>query len=57
MGDIAEMIVDGDLCQECGVFIEDEPSPGHPRSCADCERDAQRADARKRRPRRGRRKH
>lgn len=35
MGDIAEAVVDGMLCQTCGVFL-DGGSPGHPRWCEDC---------------------
>lgn len=45
MGEIAEMIHEGILCQECGGLIEDLiPSvgeellgaPGYPRACEDC---------------------
>lgn len=46
MGEIAEMVLDGTLCQICGSLMEDlipekgdallHP-PGHPRSCEDCE--------------------
>lgn len=35
MGDIAEMMLDGTLCEGCGVYLEDE-SDGIPRRCADC---------------------
>nr|DAX39360.1 MAG TPA: DNA directed RNA polymerase, 7 kDa subunit [Caudoviricetes sp.] len=35
MGEIAEMTLDGTLCQECGAYIG-EPC-GYPRSCEDCE--------------------
>ena len=35
MGDIAEQILEGSLCQECGAYI-DEEKPDHPRSCALC---------------------
>ena len=34
MGEIAEDIINGIFCQECGQFIGDEV--GYPRSCTDC---------------------
>jgi len=36
MGDIADMMIEGLLCQQCGSHIDGE-TPGHPRYCADCE--------------------
>jgi rRNA maturation endonuclease Nob1 len=36
MGDIAEMMVEGALCQVCGEFIGDEV--GYPRTCSGCQR-------------------
>jgi hypothetical protein len=47
MGEIAEMILDGTLCQECGQIMDDmitegdetiEP-PGYPRTCDECKGD------------------
>ena len=35
MGEIADMMIDGTLCEGCGIYLEDE-APGHPRRCADC---------------------
>ena len=35
MGDIADMMLDGTLCEGCGEFL-DEDSPGHSRRCSDC---------------------
>lgn len=35
MGDIADMMIDGILCEQCGVYIDDDP-PGHPRLCPSC---------------------
>ena len=35
MGDIAEMMLDGDLCHGCGVYLPGE-SDGLPRYCRDC---------------------
>lgn len=32
MGETTEMMLDGTLCQGCGVFLNDDP-PGHPCSC------------------------
>lgn len=46
MGDIADMLLDGTLCQMCGGLvyegdpdkaIGDEMSPGYPRTCQDCQ--------------------
>ena len=33
MGEIADMVLDGLLCVQCGVVI-DEGAPGHPRTCS-----------------------
>ncbi len=33
MGEIAEAMLDGTLCEACGVYIEGE-SPNHPRYCS-----------------------
>ena len=38
MSEFTEMIVEGILCETCGVFIEGDP-PGHPRNCEDCKID------------------
>lgn len=35
MGEIADMMLDGILCQECGQFIGERV--GFPQSCDDCE--------------------
>ena len=35
MGEITEMILEGFLCENCGVFI-DEKAGGFPRKCEDC---------------------
>lgn len=38
MGDIAEMILDGTLCEQCGCVVGDVPEAvGHPRKCEDCQ--------------------
>lgn len=37
MGDIADMMLDGTLCQGCGVYLRGA-SHGLPRCCADCKR-------------------
>ena len=40
MGDIAEMMLDGTLCQVCGAAMQDVgdgfEAPGYPRTCEDC---------------------
>lgn len=36
MGEIAEMMLDGTLCEACGVYIDDDDvAPGFPRYCSD----------------------
>ncbi len=37
MGEIAEMILEGDLCEICGVYLDDEGGDGFPRRCEGCE--------------------
>jgi hypothetical protein len=37
MGEITEMVLDGILCESCGVYIDDGEIPGHPRRCKGCE--------------------
>lgn len=37
MGEVAEMMLDGTLCEQCGTFIG-EPV-GYPRLCEDCQCD------------------
>ena len=36
MGDVADMIVDGTLCQSCGVLVANGTASGFPRDCDDC---------------------
>ena len=36
MGEIAEMMLDGTMCEQCGQFISDEPV-GYPMVCDECE--------------------
>ena len=36
MGEIADMVLDGTLCEICGVYL-DGKSPGYPRRCGACE--------------------
>ena len=38
MGDIADMMLDGTLCEGCGVYLEGE-GDGFPRYCPDCEQE------------------
>lgn len=37
MGDIAESVLNGDLCQDCGEYIG--PGDGYPVSCEACQYD------------------
>lgn len=34
MGDVADMMLDGTLCESCGVYVGNPV--GHPRRCDDC---------------------
>lgn len=37
MGEIADMMLDGTMCQGCGVWLHDgEDGPGFPGLCPDC---------------------
>jgi Zn finger protein HypA/HybF involved in hydrogenase expression len=36
MGDVADMMIDGTLCEGCGVVLDGE-APGHPRYCRHCD--------------------
>lgn len=36
MGDCADDIIEGLVCQVCGCFFEDMEEPGHPRTCNGC---------------------
>lgn len=42
MGEIAEMMLDGSLCNTCGAYIEHENDeiPGFPVDCEVCEEEA-----------------
>jgi len=37
MGDIAEMMLEGTLCVQCGEFIENGAPLGFPRYCTGCQ--------------------
>ena len=37
MGDVADMFLDGTLCESCGIILGD--GPGYPRRCAECGED------------------
>ena len=34
MGDMADMFLDGTLCESCGIILGD--GPGYPRRCVEC---------------------
>ena len=39
MGEIADMMLDGTMCQGCGVWLHGgEDGPGYPGYCSDCRR-------------------
>lgn len=37
MGEVADMMINGDLCESCGVYLEGE-GEGFPRYCRSCNR-------------------
>lgn len=39
MGEVAEMMMDGTLCEGCGVFLNEDP-PGYPCQCSKCRRES-----------------
>jgi hypothetical protein len=39
MGDVADDILDGDMCELCGEWLGDGDS--YPRKCESCEKDSQ----------------
>lgn len=39
MGEIAEMMINGEMCQECGQFLAEEH--GYPISCVECDGEAE----------------
>jgi hypothetical protein len=44
MGDVADAMLDGDLCQCCGVYMEG--GNGYPQTCPSCLDDVERAQPR-----------
>lgn len=38
MGDIADKILEGLLCEVCGANVDGD-EPGYPRKCKDCEKE------------------
>lgn len=38
MGEVTDLVLEGHLCQNCGVFISEIPTK-YPRDCEDCEGD------------------
>lgn len=38
MGDIADMMLDGVLCEGCGVYLDGD-APGYPRYCEHCQKE------------------
>jgi hypothetical protein len=43
MGEIAEMMLDGTLCEGCGEFLNEEPL-GYPGYCFSCQPDSREAN-------------
>jgi len=37
MSEITEMILEGILCEICGVYLDDREEKPHPHKCEDCE--------------------
>ncbi|OLN21879.1 hypothetical protein BTO30_12330 [Domibacillus antri] len=48
MGDMAEMVLDGLICERCGSFTDEEES-GYAKLCGECERDLRQKQVRPRR--------
>ena len=39
MGEIADMTLEGILCEGCGIYLDDGNESGYPRRCEDCAKD------------------
>lgn len=39
MGETTDMILNGFLCEGCGVLMDNFESPGYPRLCEECEKE------------------
>ena len=39
MGEIADMVLDGIMCETCGEIIDGGEEAGYPRQCAGCRLD------------------
>lgn len=37
MGEYAEMMLDGTVCESCGEWLGDDEGPGFPRVCPGCQ--------------------
>lgn len=37
MGEMAELILMGEVCEGCGEEFMDDEAPGHPRRCTRCQ--------------------
>jgi len=37
MGEIADAMLEGLLCEVCGVLMDDIEAPGYPRRCLGCQ--------------------
>lgn len=55
MGEIAEMMLDGTLCEGCGEYIDDD-APGYPRYCSDACAKGRSAEPEKQKPPAGKRR-
>lgn len=44
MGDIADMMLDGLMCEGCGIFMDDGEECGYPRRCGACSAEYRRGE-------------
>ena len=51
MGEIADMMLNGDMCQWCGEWIGNGDGPGYPGLCAGCAAQERKARSGKRKKR------
>ena len=56
MGEIADMMLEGVLCELCGEYIDDDMEAGFPRLCAGCKLSEEKEDRKRKKKKKKKRK-